>query len=46
MKCDPNSGLRDWTSSKMEKIHEQQAITPESMVQYGPLSKLKNTLWS
>ena len=39
------TGLRDWTPSKMVKFHEQKAITPESIGQYGQLSNLKKTLW-
>ena len=36
-----STGLRDRTLSKMVNFHEQRAITPESMVRYGPLSNLK-----
>ena len=38
-------GLRDWTLPKMVCVHKQTIITPEGMVQYGPLSNLKKTLW-
>ena len=31
--------LRDRTSFKTVNFHKQRAITPESMVRYGPLSK-------
>ena len=39
------TGLIDGTPSKMVKFHEQRAITPEGMVQYGSFSNLKKTLW-
>ena len=35
--------LRERTSFKMVNFHKQRAITSESLVRYGPLSKLKKT---
>ena len=40
-----NIQVRERTSFKTANIHKQRAITTESLVQYGPLSKLKKTLW-
>ena len=40
-----NSRLREQTSFKMVNFHKQRAITTDSMVLYGPLSKLKKTSW-
>ena len=39
-----NVGLRERTSFQMVNFHKQRAITSESMVGYGPLSNLKNTM--
>ena len=39
------TGFRDRTLSKMVNFHEQRAMTPEAMVRYGPLSKMKKTIW-
>ena len=37
--------LREHTSFQTMNFHKQRVITPECMVQYGPLSNLKKTLW-
>ena len=37
--------LRERTSFQMVNFHKQRAITPESMVRYGPYSNLKKTSW-
>ena len=36
--------LREWTLIQTVNIHKQRAITPESMMRYQPLSKLKNNV--
>ena len=36
--------LRERTLFQMVNFHEQRVITPEGMVRYKPLSKLKKTL--
>ena len=37
--------LKERTSFKTVNFHKQRAITPESIVRYGPLSNLKKTSW-
>ena len=37
------TGIRDQTPSNLVNFLEQRTITPESIVQYGPLSTLKET---
>ena len=37
--------LRERISFQTVNFHKQRAITPESMVPYGPLSNLKKKLW-
>ena len=39
------TGTRNGTPSKKVTLHEERAISPENMVRYRPLSKLKKTLW-
>ena len=40
-----NIWVRERTSFKTVNYHKQRAITTESLIQYGPLSNLKKTLW-